>query len=42
MAKVGEDGKPKYREDGKVAKPEGWQPPDIAGIIEKARTPEVL
>ena len=22
------DGKPKYREDGKIIKPEGWQPPE--------------
>lgn len=33
MAKLGPDGKPIYREDGKVIKPEGWQPPDIIGII---------
>ena len=25
------------REDGKILKPEGWQPPDIAGLIEKQR-----
>lgn len=29
------DGKPIYREDGKVMKPEGWTPPDIKGILEK-------
>jgi predicted HAD superfamily Cof-like phosphohydrolase len=29
------DGKPIYREDGKVMKPEGWSPPDIKGILEK-------
>lgn len=29
MAKLWSDGKPHYREsDGKVAKPEGWQPPE--------------
>jgi predicted HAD superfamily Cof-like phosphohydrolase len=28
MAKLGPDGKPIYKEDGKVAKPEGWQPPE--------------
>jgi predicted HAD superfamily Cof-like phosphohydrolase len=22
-----------YREDGKVLKPEGWQKPDIAGVL---------
>lgn len=32
MAKVGENG-PIYRADGKVAKPDGWQPPDIESII---------
>lgn len=25
------------REDGKKLKPEGWQPPDIAGLLEKER-----
>jgi predicted HAD superfamily Cof-like phosphohydrolase len=35
MAKVGIDGKPIYREDGKVAKPEGWTPPDIASILRR-------
>jgi predicted HAD superfamily Cof-like phosphohydrolase len=37
MAKAGENG-PIYREDGKVQKPEGWQPPDIEGIIEAHRS----
>lgn len=32
MAKVGANG-PIYREDGKVSKPEGWTPPDIAGVL---------
>jgi predicted HAD superfamily Cof-like phosphohydrolase len=31
------DGKPIYREDGKVLKPEGWTPPDIKSIIENAK-----
>lgn len=26
------------RADGKILKPEGWQPPDIAGLIEKQRS----
>jgi predicted HAD superfamily Cof-like phosphohydrolase len=26
-------GKVKYREDGKVLKPDGWQPPNIAAIL---------
>lgn len=29
MAKLGPDGKPILRDDGKVIKPKGWQPPDI-------------
>lgn len=33
MAKL-VDGKPIYREDGKVLKPEGWTPPNIKAIIE--------
>lgn len=32
MAKL-VDGKPLYREDGKVKKPEGWIPPDIKSIL---------
>jgi predicted HAD superfamily Cof-like phosphohydrolase len=35
MAKLGPDGKPIYREDGKVMKPEGWTPPDIKSILDK-------
>jgi len=31
-----QDGKPLYREDGKVMKPEGWKPPNIKRIIDKA------
>jgi predicted HAD superfamily Cof-like phosphohydrolase len=33
MRKLGPDGKPILREDGKVLKPEGWQPPDIAKVL---------
>lgn len=29
-------GEIKRREDGKILKPEGWKPPDVAGIIEHA------
>jgi predicted HAD superfamily Cof-like phosphohydrolase len=32
MAKL-VDGKPLYREDGKVMKPESWTPPNIAAIL---------
>lgn len=35
MSKLGEDGKPIYREDGKVLKGPGYFPPDIAGVIAK-------
>jgi predicted HAD superfamily Cof-like phosphohydrolase len=28
MNKLWPDGKPRYREDGKILKPEGWQPPE--------------
>lgn len=33
MSKLGEDGKPIYREDGKVLKSASFSPPDIAGIL---------
>jgi len=35
MAKL-VDGKPLKREDGKVIKPVGWTPPDIAGVLKKS------
>ena len=35
MAKLGPDGKPILREDGKGLKPPGWEPPDLAGILAK-------
>ena len=35
MAKL-VDGKPIYREDGKVLKPEGWTPPDIRGVLKRS------
>ena len=35
MAKL-VDGKPLYREDGKVMKPAGWTPPDVKGVLEKS------
>lgn len=34
MEKVGSDGKVKRREDGKILKPEGWQPPQLKKIID--------
>lgn len=36
LAKLGPDGKPNVRADGKIIKPEGWQPPDIARILREA------
>lgn len=36
LAKLGPDGKPVVREDGKIIKPEGWQKPDIARILREA------
>ena len=35
MAKL-VDGKVLRRADGKVQKPEGWTPPDIAGVLKKS------
>ena len=35
MAKL-VDGKVIRREDGKIQKPEGWQPPDIKSVLEKS------
>lgn len=35
MAKLGPDGKPLARTDGKALKPPGWTPPDIEGVLEK-------
>lgn len=33
MSKLGPEGKPIYREDGKVMKPDGYQPPNIDQFI---------
>ena len=35
FAKIGEDGKVRRREDGKVLKPVGWTPPNLAPFLEK-------
>lgn len=35
MSKLGEDGKPIYREDGKVLKGPSYFKPDIKGILDK-------
>ena len=36
MAKLGPDGQPVRRADGKVLKPPGWRKPDIAAVIASA------
>ena len=36
FAKIGEDGKVRKREDGKVLKPLGWKPPELAPFLKKA------
>lgn len=33
MSKLGEDGKPIYREDGKILKGPGYSPPDLKSVI---------
>ncbi|GAA1969117.1 MazG nucleotide pyrophosphohydrolase domain-containing protein [Isoptericola halotolerans] len=33
MAKLGPDGVPERRGDGKILKPTGWRPPDVAGVL---------
>jgi len=33
MAKLGSDGKPLLRDDGKVLKPEGWKPADLSPFV---------
>lgn len=38
MAKLGADGKPILRDDGKILKPEGWTPPDIARVLGLEKT----
>jgi predicted HAD superfamily Cof-like phosphohydrolase len=35
FAKIGEDGKVRKREDGKVLKPVGWNPPNLKPFIKK-------
>jgi predicted HAD superfamily Cof-like phosphohydrolase len=33
FAKIGEDGKVRKREDGKVLKPQEWTPPDLKPYV---------
>jgi predicted HAD superfamily Cof-like phosphohydrolase len=35
FAKIGEDGKVRKREDGKVLKPQGWQPPNLKPFLQR-------
>ena len=35
FAKIGNDGKVRKREDGKVLKPVGWTPPNLTPFLEK-------
>jgi hypothetical protein len=34
LTKLGDDGKPVYRADGKIGKPPGWSPPDLRRVLE--------
>ncbi|PFG43015.1 putative HAD superfamily Cof-like phosphohydrolase [Isoptericola jiangsuensis] len=36
LAKLGPDGTAVRRADGKVLKPAGWRPPDVAGVLARA------
>jgi predicted HAD superfamily Cof-like phosphohydrolase len=33
MSKLDDDGRPRYRGDGKVLKPAGWTPPDCSNAV---------
>jgi predicted HAD superfamily Cof-like phosphohydrolase len=35
MAKLGDDGQPILSEDGKILKPDNWEPPNLAAILGK-------
>lgn len=39
MRKLGPDGKPVRRADGKVVKPVGWRPADVARVLDVERSP---
>ena len=36
MSKLGEDGKPMYREDGKVLKGPNYSPPDLTSVLNES------
>ncbi len=33
MRKIGDDGRVRRREDGKILKPDGWYPADIGSVL---------
>ncbi|WP_413450201.1 GNAT family N-acetyltransferase [Georgenia phoenicis] len=37
LSKLGDDGRPLLREDGKVLKAPGYRPPDVAGVLARRR-----
>lgn len=37
MSKLGDDGKPIYREDGKILKGSSYSPPDLVSVLEEQR-----
>lgn len=37
MSKLGPNGKPIYREDGKVLKPANWTPPNIKAVLDGSK-----
>ncbi|WP_277210590.1 phosphoribosyl-ATP diphosphatase [Isoptericola croceus] len=41
MAKLGPDGRPLRRPDGKILKPAGWEPPDVEGVLGAQRSESV-
>jgi predicted HAD superfamily Cof-like phosphohydrolase len=41
LAKLGPDGTALRRADGKVLKPAGWRPPDVAGVLARASSRDV-
>jgi predicted HAD superfamily Cof-like phosphohydrolase len=40
MDKFG-SGEPKYRDDGKLLKPDGWKPADVASVLRRNGVPNV-
>lgn len=44
MSKLDDDGKPVFREDGKVMKGPNYRPPDVAGVLARAanRVPQLI